>query len=105
MLRRMNTETETVERPKTKAEMDQVRESYEWLKRDLSHHCDFVMEKFFDHGTTYAIAVEWCKGESKSRHAVAVESPGFSINQLIADNTFTRREVVRSFTAKRPQWR
>lgn len=105
MLRRMNTETETVERRKTKAEMDQVRERYDWLKRDLSHHCDFVLETFRDCGNQYCVAVEWRKGESRARWAVAVESPGFSINQLIRDNKLTRREVVRSFTAKRPEWR
>lgn len=82
-----------------------MREQYEWLKRDLSHHCDFVLESFRDMGHQYGIGVAWHKGASKVRWAVVVERPGYSVNQLIRENQLTRREVVRSFTAKRPVWR
>jgi hypothetical protein len=92
--------------PKTPAEEAEIRESYMWLMRELSHHCDRVLDNFFDHGNTYAIAAEWRRGQHKVRYAYPMEvaEHAHSVNKLIRDNKLTRREVIRAFTRERPSW-
>lgn len=92
--------------PKTPASEAEVRESYLWLMRELSKHCDRVLDRFHDYGTTYAVAVEWHKGQQIARFAslMECEESHLSINQLVRENKMTRREVVRAYTRNRPSW-